>query len=63
MKSVLAYFGAILVVALIIFGFNIVGVWAVTKGLGIAFKMQYVFIPIGIQIMALGLPKLDINRG
>ena len=63
MKQVLAYLGAILVVALIAFGINIVGVWVVTKGLGIAFKMQYVFIPIGIQIMALGLPKLDINRG
>lgn len=63
MKQVLAYLGAILVVALIVFGINIVGVWAVTKGLGIAFKMQYVLIPIGIQIMALVLPKLDINRG
>lgn len=63
MKQVLAYLGAILVVALIVFGINIVGVWAVTEGLGIAFKMQYVLIPIGIQLMTLGLPKPDINKG
>lgn len=63
MRNFLAFVGALLLVACIVLGINLLGTWAVTQGLGIPFKFQYVYIPLGIQIMTLALPKLDISKG
>lgn len=63
MGKFLAFVGTLLLVALVVLGINAIGTLAVVHGLGIPFKFQYIFIPTGIQIMALALPRLDINKG
>jgi len=51
MKSIMKFILLMVAVAIVVFGVQALIVFMITSGLGIAFKLQYILVTMGITIL------------
>jgi len=51
MKSIMKFILPMVAVAIVVFGVQALIVFMITSGLGIAFKLQYILVTMGITIL------------